>query len=138
MLNTIEANPEAFACVGIVSNLALLVTYYTLLRSGLARVKFKVPAPSHEGPEEYMRHVRAHQNTIEHLVMYLPGMWLFAVAVSPWWAAGLGAVWPVCRLFYALGYYRSADGRRLPLYLSMPVVYTFLLSPLIGFVFKLL
>jgi glutathione S-transferase len=137
MLNTIAANQQAFICVGIVSSLSLLVTYFTLLRSGLARVKFKVPAPSHEGPEEYMRHVRAHQNTIEHLVMFLPGMWLFALAVSPGWAAGLGIIWPIARLFYALGYYKSANGRRLPLYISMPVVYTFLLGPLIGFILEL-
>ena len=104
----------------------------------MARGRFKVEAPFHEGPEEYVRHVRAHQNTIEHLVLFLPGMWLFAFAVSPLWAAGIGALWPVCRLFYALGYYKSADGRRLPLYLSMPVVYTFLLGAPIGFIIKLL
>lgn len=123
--------------VGIVSSLALLMTYFTLLMSGIARARFKVPAPSHDGPEEYRRRVRAHQNTIEHLVMFLPGMWLFAVAVSPEWAAGLGLYWVVTRVFYALGYYRSADGRRLPLYVGMPVIYTFLLGPLIGFVLKL-
>ncbi len=132
-------NPATgYIYVGIVSSLALLVTYFTLFKSGMARVRFKVPAPSHDGPEEYIRHVRAHQNTIEHLVLFLPGMWLFAFAVSPIWAAGLGIIWPVARLFYALGYYKSADGRRLPLYLSMPVIYTFMLGSLIGFVLKLI
>lgn len=129
---------SAFAYVGIVSGMALLVTYFTLFKSGMARVRFKVEAPSHEGPEEYIRHVRAHQNTIEHLVLFLPGMWLFAFAVSPLWAAGIGVIWPVMRLFYALGYYKSANGRRLPLYLSMPVVYTFLLGSPIGFILGLM
>lgn len=129
---------SAFAYVGIVSGMALLVTYFTLFKSGMARGRFKVEAPSHEGPEEYVRHVRAHQNTIEHLVLFLPGMWLFAIAVSPVWAAGLGVIWPVARLFYALGYYKSAKSRSLPLYLSMPVVYTFLLGAPIGFILDLL
>lgn len=127
-----------FIYVGIVSSLALILTYFTLFRSGIARVRFKVEAPSHEGPDEYVRHVRAHQNTIEHLVLFLPGMWLFAFAVDPLWAAGIGVIWPVARLFYALGYYKSAQGRRLPLYISMPVIYIFLLGSLIGFVLKLI
>ena len=133
------ANPfEDFIYVGLVSSLALLLTYFTMFKSGMARMRFKVPAPSHEGPEEYVCHVRAHQNTIEHLAMYLPGMWLFAFAVDPLWAAGIGVIWPVARLFYALGYYKGADSRRLPLYISMPVVYTFLLGAPIGFVVKLI
>lgn len=137
MPDMLSGTANHFVLVGIVSALALLVTYFTLLKSGLARVKFKIPAPSHDGPEEYVRHVRAHQNTIEHLVLFLPGMWLFALAVSPIWAAGLGIIWPVARVFYALGYYRNADGRRLPLYISMPVIYTFMLGSLIGFIVKL-
>ncbi|MFN3232760.1 MAG: MAPEG family protein [Alphaproteobacteria bacterium] len=134
----LETAAGDYIYVGIVSSLALILTYFTLFKSGMARARFKVPAPSHDGPEEYVRHVRAHQNTIEHLVLFLPGMWLFAFAVSPVWAAGIGIIWPVARLFYALGYYKSAKGRSLPLYISMPVIYTFLLGSLIGFVLKLI
>jgi glutathione S-transferase len=54
------------------------------------------------------------------------------------WAAGIGLLWPIGRLGYALGYYRSADARRLPLYLSMPPIYIFVLGSLIGFVMKAL
>ena len=65
-----------FAWPGIVSSLALMVYYFTLLKSGMARVRFNVPAPSHEGPEEYLRHVRAHQNTLEHLVLFRSSFFL--------------------------------------------------------------
>jgi glutathione S-transferase len=125
---------EQFAYVGIVSSLALLVYYFTLFKSGMARVRFKVQPPSHSGPEEYERHVRAHQNTLEHLALFLPGLWLFAVAVDPLWAAGIGAVWPPARLAYALGYYKSAPGRRYGLYASMPPIYIFVLGSLVGFI----
>ena len=125
-----------FIWPGIVSGLALLVYYFTLFKSGMARLRFKVPAPFHEGPEEYLRYVRAHQNTLEHLVLFLPGLWLFAFAVSPIWAAIIGIIWPLGRLGYALGYYKSAEARRIPLYVSMPPIYIFVLGSLIGLVLK--
>lgn len=36
------------------------------------------------GPPEYGQIVRVHQNTLEHLAVFLPNLWLFAVtAMSP-------------------------------------------------------
>lgn len=128
---------DPYIYVAIVSALALLAYYFTLLMAGIARVKFKVPAPSHDGPEEYVRHVRAHLNTLEHLVLFLPGLWLFAYVVSPIWAAGIGAIWPPMRVLYAIGYHKAADKRRLPLYISMPPIYIFVLGSLIGGIVKL-
>ena len=121
---------------GVLSSVALLVYYFTLFKSGMARGRFKIAAPSHDGPEEYVRHVRAHQNTVEHLAMFLPGLWLFAVAVDPIWAAAIGAIWPVGRLMYALGYYKAPEKRSIGLYISMPPIYIFILGSLIGFVVK--
>lgn len=124
--------PDPFLYVAIVSALALLAYYFTLLKAGLARVKFKVPAPSHDGPEEYVRHVRAHHNTLEHLVLFLPGMWLFAYTVSPIWAAAIGIIWPPMRVLYAIGYHKAAEKRLIPLYISMPVIYIFVLGSAVG------
>lgn len=124
---------EEYAYPGIVSALALLVYYFTLFKAGMARGRFNVPAPSHDGPEEYQRYVRAHLNTLEHLALFLPGIWLFAFAVSPVWAAGIGIIWPIGRLMYALGYYENADKRSIGLYISMPPIYIFVLGSLIGF-----
>jgi glutathione S-transferase len=128
---------DPYIFVVIVSSLALLAYYFTLLKAGLARVKFKVPAPLHDGPEEYVRYVRAHHNTLEHLVLFLPGMWLFAYAVSPLWAAAIGAVWPPMRVLYALGYHRAAEKRLIPLYISMPPIYIFVLGSLVSGIVKL-
>lgn len=123
--------------VVIVSALALLAYYFTLLMAGLARGRFKIAPPAHTGPEEYERYVRAHQNTLEHLVLFLPGLWLFAVTVSPVLAAAIGAIWPPMRVLYALGYHKAAEKRLLPLYISMPPIYIFVLGSLIGGVLKL-
>lgn len=128
---------DDLAYPGIVSGLALLVYYFTLYQAGMARGKFDVPAPSHDGPEEYMCYVRAHLNTLEHLVLFLPGLWLFAIAVSPLWAAGIGMLWPIGRMLYALGYYRSPEKRGIGLIISMPPIYIFVLGSIIGFVMML-
>jgi glutathione S-transferase len=127
-----------FVYVVIVSALALLAYYFTLLMAGLARGRFKIVPPSHSGPEEYERYVRAHQNTLEHLVLFLPGMWLFALAVSPVWAATIGSIWPPMRVLYALGYHKAAEKRLIPLYISMPPIYIFVLGSLVGGIVKLL
>jgi len=124
---------NGFVYPGLLSGLALLVYYFTLLRAGLARIKYKVQAPAHSGPEAYERHVRAHQNTLEHLALFLPGLWLFSFAVSPLWAAAIGAIWPVGRLLYALGYYQAAEKRSIGLYMSMPPIYIFVLGSIIAF-----
>lgn len=129
--------PPGFAWVTLLSGVSLLVYYFTLLMAGVARVRFKIPAPSHDGPEDYVRHVRAHQNTLEHIALFLPGLWLFALLVSPYWAAGIGAIWPVGRLMYALGYHRAAEKRRMGIYISMPPIYIFVLGTIVASLLRL-
>ena len=122
----------------IVSALALLVYYFTLMMSGVARVRYKIEAPAISGDPDYERYVRAHHNTMEHLVLFLPAMWLFGIAVDPTWAAGIGIIWPVARLGYALGYHAHAP-KRMPWRLaSMPPIYGLVLGSLIGGIWRLL
>ena len=121
--------PENFEYPILVSSLALLVYYYTLYRSGTSRAKFGVDAPSHSGPPDYERIVRAHQNTLDHLAIFLPGLWLFAFTVGPIWAAGIGIIWPFARLAYALGYYAETNKRLPGLIVSLLPVYIFLAVP---------
>lgn len=123
---------DPYNYVVIVSALALLAYYFTLLMAGLARGRFKIEVPSHSGPPEYERYVRAHQNTLEHLVLFLPGLWLFAYVVSPVWAAAIGLIWPFMRIGYALGYHKAPEKRLRWLYVSMPPIYIFVLGSLIG------
>jgi glutathione S-transferase len=128
---------DEYIYVGIISAVALLVYYFTLFKAGSARSKFNIKAPSHSGPPEYECYVRAHLNTLEHLVLFLPGLWLFAVAVDPVWAAAIGILWPIGRVWYALGYYSAPEKRGLGLLVSMPPIYIFVLGSLIGFGLKL-
>ena len=127
-----------FVYPGILSSIALLVYYFTLLRAGMARGKFDIKAPSHDGPEEYVRHVRVHHNTLEHLILFLPGLWLFSFAVDPVWATIIGILWPIGRIQYALSYYKDAEKRGPGLYLSMPPIYIYVLGSFIAFLYKII
>ena len=120
-----------FVYPGILSSIALFVYYFTLFKAGTARVKYGVQAPSHDGPDEYVRKVRVHQNTLEHLELFLPGLWLFSFAVDPVWASIIGILWPLGRLGYAYGYYKDAEKRGLGLYISMAPIYIFVIGSLI-------
>ena len=129
--------PPGLLWVALVSAVSVLVYYISLLNAGIGRIKFKIPAPSHDGPEDYVRRVRAHANTVEHLVMFLPSLWTFALVISPMWAAILGAIWPVGRFFYIFAYSRSAPARRPPLYVTMPSIYILILGSIIGAIYHL-
>ena len=47
-------------------------------------------------------------------------------------AAFREAIWPPMRVLYALGYHKAAEKRLIPLYISMPPIYIFVLGSLIG------
>ena len=128
---------ETFIYPGLLSSVALLVYYFTLLQAGLARVKYGIKAPSHDGPEEYVRKVRVNHNTNEHLLLFLPGLLLFSFAVDPIWSFIIGIVWTIWRIKYALDYYKDAEKRGPGLYFSMPPIYIFVLGSLIGFIIKI-
>ncbi|MDO9490502.1 MAG: MAPEG family protein [Sphingomonadaceae bacterium] len=98
--------------------LALLVYSWAGIRVGKARSQFGVQAPAVHGNEAFERVFRAHQNTVEQLVMFLP---LLAVAAWLWgdlYAAIYGLVWSLGRLLYVEGYARAAGKREIGFLLS--------------------
>lgn len=117
-----------------VTLLALLVYHWMGFKAGGARVKFKVDAPATEGPDDYRRFYRAHINTLEHLVSFVPAMWIFAVLISDMWAAALGLVWTIGRLFYALGYYKAAEKRMPGLMISFLAAVVLILGSVVSIV----
>ena len=98
---------------------------------------YRKPLKEFAGPEDYVRQVRVHQNTLEHLALFLPSLWLFSFAVDPIWASIIGILWPIGRLGYAYGYYKDAEKRVLGLYISMPPIYIFVVGSLVGFLIKI-
>jgi glutathione S-transferase len=92
--------------------LAVLAVYFwTGFMAGRARVKYKVPAPSMDGPVEFQSAQRVQANTLEQLPLVLVPMWLCAIYQGETWAAAGGALWCVGRVVYAIGYYQAPSKR---------------------------
>ncbi len=116
----------------LVTILSLLLFFVFGVNVGRARGKYGVEAPATTGNPAFERVFRVHYNTMESLVIYLPGLWLFAFYVSDLWAAALGVVWIVGRILFAVGYYADANKRAPGLVISMLTTVVLLLGALVG------
>ncbi|OIP71186.1 MAG: hypothetical protein AUK48_12770 [Oscillatoriales cyanobacterium CG2_30_44_21] len=95
-----------------IATLGALIVYFGLgIGVGVARFKYKIAPPQTTGNETFERVYRAHQNTLEQIVIFLPALWLYSIFVDPKLGAILGAVWIVGRIAYAWGYYIEAGKR---------------------------
>ena len=88
---------------------------------GKARAKYNIKAPATTGDPAFERTFRAHQNSVENAVIFLPALWLFAAFVSESWAAVLGAVWIAAYVWYFAAYQEDAAKRGRPYGLAMLV-----------------
>jgi glutathione S-transferase len=93
--------------------ISLALLEYTVMAAlvGRARGKYGVKAPATTGNADFERVNRVHINTLENLIVFVPGVWIFGVYVSELWAAVLGAVFVIARAIYAVGYMQAADKR---------------------------
>ena len=99
---------------------------------GRARTKYQVKAPATTGNEMFERYFRVHYNSLEQLIIFVPSVWLFATYISNPWAAGLGAVFLVARILYAVGYIKDPGKREVGALLTAVVVLILLLGALYG------
>lgn len=102
----------------LITAIAALVYLVLIINVGRARAKYGIQPPATTGNEDFERVLRVQQNTLEQLVFFLPGLWLFAVFLNPAIASGLGGVWIIGRILFAWGYYQAAEKRFLGFALS--------------------
>ncbi len=107
----LELNLFGWPWTGLVTLFTLLVVFVLAYQVGRARSKYKVPAPNTHGPEEFVRAMRVHANSVEYLVIFLPLLWMAALATRDEIAAIIGVFWPISRIIYATGYYKDAKKR---------------------------
>jgi len=124
--------------VAIVTVLALLQYIYFAVLVGQARGKFGVNGPAVTGHPVFERYFRVQMNTLEMLVAFLPGLWLFAQYISPLWAAILGAIYLLGRFMYLRAYVADPAKRGAGFGLSMLPTLALLLGGLVGAVLALL
>jgi uncharacterized MAPEG superfamily protein len=91
--------------------LALVQYMFFTARVASARGKFGVEAPRTTGHDTFERTFRVQQNTLEQLVVFVPGMLLFAWFVSPLWALIPGGLYLIGRQIYARQYVADAKKR---------------------------
>jgi glutathione S-transferase len=115
------------------ATLAILGVYFwTFAMAGLARGKYKVIAPSMDGPLPFQSAQRVQINTLEQLPLVLAPLWLCAMYLGDGWAAAGGFIWCVARILYALGYYRDPAKRELGFVVSMLASAALVVGSVIG------
>ncbi len=120
------------AYVNIVTILAVLQFLVFGMKVGSARTRYGVKAPATAGNEIFECYFRVQQNTLEQLVAFLPGIFLFSHYWNPLWAAGLGVVYLIGREMYAMGYVKDPAKRGAGFGVSALPVMILLVGGLIG------
>ena len=99
------------AYVTIIAMLALIEYFYFGAQVGGARGRTGVQAPAVTGNEEFERYFRAHQNTLEQLVIFIPALYAAAFYTHPLFAAACGLAFLVGRMLYFRTYTADAEKR---------------------------
>ena len=116
----------------LVATVALLEYAFFGIQVARARGKYGVEAPAVTGDPTFERYHRVHQNSLENLVIFLPGLWLFATYVSEMVAAVLGVIFILGRAVYARLYVQDPPRRGIGVMMSIPVVWILLLGGAVG------
>jgi len=125
------------AYVDIVTVLAILQFIVFGFQVAGARGKYGVKAPATTGNEIFERLFRIQQNTLEQLVGFIPGIYLFSRYFNPLWAAALGVVYLAGRQIYAASYAKDPSKRSLGFGLSFLPMVALLIGGLIGAIWHL-
>ena len=88
----------------IVVMLALIQYIWFSIEVGRARGRFEVQVPATSGSDGFERYFRAHQNTTEQLVVFLPAIFACGYYVNALFAAVMGLVFITGRGLYFRGY----------------------------------
>jgi hypothetical protein len=124
--------------VHIVTALALLQFVWFGIKVGQARERFGVKAPAIAGNDVFERHFRVQQNTLELVVILVPGLYLFSNYFSPLLAVVLGVIYLVGRELYARAYVKDPAKRSAGFGLSALPTLILIFGGLIGAVWRLI
>jgi uncharacterized membrane protein YecN with MAPEG domain len=118
--------------VHLVIAVALVEFLFFGFAVGKARETYSVKAPATTGNEMFERYFRVQMNTLEQLIVFIPGILLFALYVDTRIAAALGLVYLIGRAWYFKAYVRDPSKRSWGFALSFLPVIILLLGGLIG------
>ena len=103
----------------VITLLTVLLLSIAMSLVSRARGRYKVAAPAVTGPAGFERTFRAHQNTLEQAVMFLPALWIASLYGNAQWAAWAGYAWLLMRAWYLQAYVSEGGRRGTPFTLAM-------------------
>jgi glutathione S-transferase len=126
------------AWVDIVLMLALIEFFVFALYVGRARGAHGIKAPAMAGHPVVERWLRVQGNTLEMLMLFVPGLWAAAHYWKPEYMAAVGSLFIVGRALYAFGYVSDPAKRSAGFFLSLLPAAFLVLAALFGAVRTLL
>jgi len=120
--------------LSIVTVLALFQLIFLAMQVGSARQRYGISAPAISGNEDFERHYRVHQNTLEQIIVFLPALWMFGYFVDPVWGAGIGLIFVLSRFLYRLAYIKDPKSRSVTFTVGFLAMATLLLGSIVGVV----
>jgi glutathione S-transferase len=102
-----------YLSTALVTILAIVLYYLMGFKVGQMRTKHRIHAPATSGAPEFDRAFRVQMNTLEHLPVFIPLLWLTTIyfGVIPMAAPALGVVWIIGRAMYMDSYMRDPAKR---------------------------
>lgn len=97
--------------VAIDTLLAVAVFFGCCAAVGRGRGKYQIAAPATTGHPVFERLFRVQMNTLEALAMFLPSLWMAARHANLLLVGGIGLLWVVGRIWYAIAYANDAKRR---------------------------
>jgi glutathione S-transferase len=136
----VSAHPleKLMVWVDIVGLLAVVQLIVFAILVGRARGTYGVAAPATTGHPMFERYYRVQMNTVESLIVFLPGLWLAAKYWPPRYVAMVGGVYLIGRVLYLKGYVSDPKQRSAGYGLSMIPALILVLAALLGAIRELL
>ena len=119
------------AYVTVIAMLALIEYLYFGVQVGGARGRTGVQAPAVSGHPDFERVFRAHQNTLEQLIIFIPALYATAYFAHEL-AAAAGVAFLIGRALYFRTYARDAEKRGLGMIITAAANIALLAGGLIG------
>ena len=91
--------------------LALLQYLFFVIKVDSTRGKYNVDAPQTIGNETWERYYRVQQNTLEQLVIFIPGLLIFSIQVDNIWVIIPGVMFILGRQIYFSTYIKDPKTR---------------------------
>ena len=120
------------AFVTMIVLLALVQFQYFGVAVGRARNRHGVDAPAVHGDEHFERFHRAHQNTMEQLLVFIPAIYACAYYTNEILAVAAGVVFMIGRAWYFKSYIAEPATRGKGMMVTMAASLTLVIAALIG------